>query len=297
MTNSTSLPTPWESLLAGCISGMVAISICHPLDVIRTELQLKPAKLKDPVIFPAIRQHGLKFLYSGFWLPFYAQGFYKSIIFTTNTASKQYIFNDSSSTTYGVLGSGFIAGMVNALAVAPVEMIRTRQILSKGNSNYQSSKSIRECVRDVIGESGPFGLWRGYMPTALRDGPGIGLYLLAFEKMKEILIVNSISNSSLDNNVCSKSIGNSQMLWIRIVSGSAAGVAFWLWALPIDTVKTLIESSKGTSFNSSLRKQIAEEGLQKLVRSFPAAIGRGIPSAAVTLTTYDMLIEGLINSK
>jgi len=32
-------------------------------------------------------------------------------------------------------------------------------------------------------------------------------------------------------------------LWERIVAGGAAGVAFWVWALPVDCIKTVMEAS------------------------------------------------------
>jgi hypothetical protein len=87
------------------------------------------------------------------------------------------------------------------------------------------------------------------------------------------------------------------------VSGAAAGMAFWTIALPLDSLKTNIQSQsfpagvwRGRLLLESLelsRLLVRERGLRYLFRGASVAFGRGIPSAAITLTTYDVIRKRL----
>ena len=165
--------------------------------------------------------------------------------------------------------------------VTPVEIIRARLILGGHAIN-----SMWECTKAIVHEGGSImSLWRAFPLTVLRDGPGVAFYLYTFQQGKKYL-----SKGSLEKDIA---LGN------RVLAASTAGVVFWMYALPVDTLKTLVESrghNDGVEKNSSLLNHIRRiynevGGLRYLYRSWPVALGRGIPGAAVTLTTYDILEE------
>lgn len=205
-------PTPLESFLSGSVAGMCAISVCHPFDVIRTNLQVnRSTKLSSlRAVLMVVEKRGLHALYDGFCLPFFAQSVYKAVIFSTNTFSSTYIFRGKKGSPICTFLSGSLAGVVNSLLVAPVEIIRTRQII--GSNSESSAISVLSSARKIYLEFGITGFWRGFVPTALRDGPGIGFYLLAFDYTKRILTDKE-----------PPSFG------VRLLSGSLAGVSFWIW--------------------------------------------------------------------
>jgi hypothetical protein len=142
------------------------------------------------------------------------------------------------------------------------------------------------------------GLWRGIIPTVIRDGPGVGFYLLAFEQSKLLLSAGSGEQSkSLPETSSVRPLS----LATRIAAASTAGVAFWLWALPVDSLKTMVEAGSGGKGSgglfgatmATLRTLAKEGGYWRLLRPWPVAISRGVPSAIVTLTTYDFIMEAL----
>jgi solute carrier family 25 carnitine/acylcarnitine transporter 20/29 len=103
---------------------------------------------------------------------------------------------------------------------------------------------------------------------------------------------NIIMNNKLDS---SSSLSSTTTFLIKLLSGSFAGVGFWLWAFPVDTIKTVMESSSKSSpkMYPTIIQLLKEGGINRLYRGWSIAIARGIPSAAVTLTTYDYCIEFL----
>lgn len=258
-------PSPFQSLIAGTISGMTAILVCHPLDVIRTRLQLD----SNLSFMQAVRVGSL---YSGFKTPFFAQGFYKAVIFSANTVSLNYIFRGKR-TQENVLISGCIAGTINSLVVAPVEMVRTTQIL---RARLHPGESILETVKTLIESRGVHSLWAAALPTILRDGPGMGLYMLAFEQAKPFL---AEFDSFRDH-----------LLFTKMTAGASAGIVFWTWAIPIDTIKAIIESRIQSAGTTAAQDTSMRSIFIRSLKSLPIAYLRGIPSAAVTLTTYDLIM-------
>lgn len=281
---TTTPPTPFESLIAGSISGMAAVIACHPLDVIRTKMQVEHNLSIRQAVSSSIQDNGIRSLYKGFFVPFAAQIVYKSIIFATNTASNTFLFHNKSDLSTIFL-SGTIAGSVNGLVVSPVEIIRTTQIMA---AKEGINKSVLGAVKYILQNRGPLGLWVGLPPTIARDGPGMGFYMIAFHECKKL--IQSIDGSQ----------GNPPTMLNRLVSGSLAGISFWTWAIPIDTVKTIIETSIRSSHQgqgtlaSTVVKHLRQMKLADFYRALPVAYIRGIPSAAVTLTVYDLLVEKMV---
>lgn len=207
--------TPMESFIAGSVSGMSAIAICHPFDVVRTKIQLsKSSEGTLHVVRRMISQRGLIALYDGFFLPFCAQSAYKAIVFSTNTLSAAYLFKNRKD-SYADFISGLIAGVVNSALVAPVELIRTKQIVGTSNGKIP----IFQCILSIHRENGLRGFWKGFIPAALRDGPGVGFFLLAF---------NSCKNLSRHFDTKGREVWSKSPV-VKLLSGAAAGIAFWTW--------------------------------------------------------------------
>jgi solute carrier family 25 carnitine/acylcarnitine transporter 20/29 len=231
------LPAYFDSLIAGSISGSAGVVVCHPFDVIRTQIQSGRSQRGVINCFKdIIREHGVGGFYTGLLGPFFAQAVYKSVIFTTNSAVSKFVFTGEKS-NQTIFLSGLIAGSVNAFIVAPVELLRTRQILSGSKISFHST------FQTLITEGGVRGLFRGLFPAILRDGPGIGAYFLTFDTCKKMLSHNSTISSNNPKKSYPNQVQASPPLWVRLLSASLAGVSFWVIALPIDTAKTILESS------------------------------------------------------
>ena len=300
-------------LAAGSLAGCSSMIVCHPLDVLRVRMQTdsRVGLTVRIVLSDLLRHEGPSGLYRGFWPPFFAQGLYKATIFCTNFLVGQYIFTGVK-TPANTFASGFIAGSVNSFVVAPIELLRTRLILTSTATSspfhcrrVHQSRSMSSCLREILAEPrGIRGLWRGLLLTIVRDGPGVGLYLLAFEESKSRLACMAETIRSEDAEV-PPSLSATQ----RIAAAACAGIAFWMWALPVDGVKTLFEIKKSnvgthlvdSKFASNSTRAILASlfdgprgmlgGALQLLRSWPVALGRGLPSAVITLTTYDTFLE------
>jgi hypothetical protein len=109
-------------------------------------------------------------------------------------------------------------------------------------------------------------------------------------------------------------------LWLVIRTVSVltcfACYRFWLWALPVDTIKSVVQTSdpsahkgpKGSCCSRHVdphagvnvagvvdvvRTLTAEHGVARLFRGWQAAFIRGLPGAAVTLATHAAVVRAL----
>eukprot|EP00429_Kryptoperidinium_foliaceum_P009645 CAMPEP_0176002948 /NCGR_PEP_ID=MMETSP0120_2-20121206/916_1 /TAXON_ID=160619 /ORGANISM="Kryptoperidinium foliaceum, Strain CCMP 1326" /LENGTH=105 /DNA_ID=CAMNT_0017335565 /DNA_START=179 /DNA_END=496 /DNA_ORIENTATION=- len=83
---------------------------------------------------------------------------------------------------------------------------------------------------------------------------------------------------------------------VLVASGAAAGVAFWLIGLPLDTMKTWVQNGSAHDLRHAWQLAQAEgflNGIQSLNRGWQVAYGRGAPSAAITVTTYSLIFSYL----
>lgn len=324
-----------NSLIAGSIAGMTSCTLFHPLDVIRTKMQattkLKGAETaaniskqfvsgissskafrstssginasSGPLAFfsHTIQNGGLRAIYTGFSFPLAAQACYKSTIFTVNRLSHNFIIDTRSKehlrtggcapyqlTVFDHFICGVLSGSVNALLfVSPVEYIRSQLIHQ--HTHIAQGKKMKDVVmngpmdviKTTLKRDGIFGLWRGAGVTLARDSVGCGSFFVCYELGKKYLpIITQVEPSSQIH---------------MIGAGMMAGIGYWAMSLPLDALKTLVQTGKAHSALDTLSLLMNRDGIVKtasqLYRGWQLAFGRGAPSAAVTLMTYSTVYD------
>jgi hypothetical protein len=265
---------------------------------------------------------GLRTLYTGITLPLAAQAVYKGTVFTVNnlteTAIKEWQTQENYKlghfvpyqlTLWDRFLSGFMGGAVNAaFFCTPVEYVRNQQIALIGTSmsppSSSKAASTTPTVKDrrppplksttgpisviqrTVNTNGILGLWRGMASTVLRDSVGCGLFFVSMAYAQERL------TAPYSSSVTQAQPSTSTIM----LSGAIAGVAFWVWALPVDTLKTWIQS--GTASNLTHAVQMSQRNgligsIPSLFRGWQVAYTRGAPSAAITVLTYSSVLQHL----
>jgi hypothetical protein len=315
-----------NSLMAGSISGMASTAVIYPLDVIRTKMQsasilassstgstgtgnsasaaaANAAANRGPlqVLKHTLQHGGVRALYTGLTLPLAAQAIYKGTVFTVNNVMqttiidwrtwenhKTGIMRPGQLQDWDRFWCGAVAGGVNAaLFVTPVEFIRNQLIaqhtkLANGGQGpkvgaVQQFAGSWDVVRHSMRQHGVAALWRGVSWSIYRDTLGCGCFFYAMAWTQHQLTEP----------------GEQPGMTATIVSGGVAGLSFWVASLPLDTIKTWVQSS---DLNTTVSAQSAVQNIyrnsgvvgvvQQLFRGWQVAYTRGIPSAAITITIY-----------
>ncbi|CAJ1942376.1 unnamed protein product [Cylindrotheca closterium] len=285
-----------NSLLAGSFAGMASTLVCYPFDVLRIKIQSSAFDKTSVGVIGTFRQTiqsgGFRALYVGLALPFGAQAIYKGTIFTVNNLTLEALLDfhnkgrQSHQGEYQLTSTdrficGFTGGAINGgLFVTPVEYVRNRLISEQGKSKAAKGTTI-SVIRSTLINNGLSGLWRGMTSTVLRDSIGCGLYFVTMASAQEILSPNEKPSFQ-----------------IVLLSGALSGIAFWVWALPIDTMKTWIQNGTAKNMREAVvlaSRKGATGSMLALTRGWEVAYGRGAPSAAITVATYTSTYHYLMN--
>lgn len=78
-------------------------------------------------------------------------------------------------------------------------------------------------------------------------------------------------------------------LWARVLAGSMTGVSSWAFVYPIEVVKTRIQSGMYSSVRHCVSSSLRKEGIGVFYRGLGVAMMRAAPTAAVTLSLFDVL--------
>lgn len=277
-----------------------------PSSIHSTQQHISSTSSPLQVISHTIRNGGLKAFYTGFSFPLMAQAAYKATVFTTNRLSQNFIMDTKNKeqqkngifTPYQLKLSdhftcGAIAGFVNALLfVSPVEFIRNQLIAQHtliAEGSLSKSKMMHgplDVIRNTVKSKGILGLYTGTAVTLLRDSLGCGAFFVNFEIGKKYL--PSITGHDPDS------------LIVSIGSGMMAGFGYWFASLPLDSLKTLVQTGKSTSALDTTKYLVERygfyAGISQLYRGWQLAFGRGSPAAVVTLTTYSAVYSYCSNT-
>lgn len=268
------LPEATKIILAGAASGIVSTAAIHPMDTIRTRLQSTRhfTGVFDCAV-KTVKNEGLRALYKGVGTPLVFQGAYKTVMFSSYTFAQR-ILKGSKNEKLGALSiaaCGGFAGGVNSFVVTPVELVRNRQMV-----NYGKTPGAFAIVKQVVKQRGVAGLFKGQALTLLRDVPGVSAWYFTNEMM--LRAQQRPGGSAKDLNT-----------WNILFAGATAGFAFWSVALPLDTIKTKLQTDMSGLYQGPFDcglKTVRNQGVLELFRGWPVAFGRGIPAAALVFWTF-----------
>jgi solute carrier family 25 carnitine/acylcarnitine transporter 20/29 len=229
-----------NEFMYGMIGGTVGVMTSHPFDTIKTRIQSKTSlTIKD-----AIKSGSL---YHGLSAPLVGVMIEKSIVFGFYEKSKILIKND--------FVNGIIGGLMCSVIVTPIDKIKIHyQNKTVDNKNKLMLKS----------------LYRGFIPTVLRETPGFGIYFSTY---------NYLNNNYNDD----KNLGK------NFIFGSLSGLSAWLFIYPMDLIKTTIQSSNEKKEIKQVINNIYNTGgLSNFYKGFSLACMRCMPLHGGVFLGYEM---------
>ena len=168
-------------MVIAAFSGMGAATICHPLDVIRVQMQTEGATYKNPLdcAKSVVDKEGLAAgLYAGIGAAYLRQWLYGSCrigiyAFLLEQAQSENIANGLDKNLISLkakLFMGMCSGGIGSFVGTPSELALVRMTAdSKLPKNQRRNyKGIGDCLSRIASEEGVFSLWTGAQATVLR---------------------------------------------------------------------------------------------------------------------------------
>ncbi|ORX85442.1 solute carrier family 25, member 20-like protein [Basidiobolus meristosporus CBS 931.73] len=273
----------WKDFLAGSFGGMAQVLVGHPLDTVKTRLQIEGAssRFKGPLdcLFQTVRHEGFLGLYKGMASPLVGISAVNALLFAAYSRLKliQVSQPEQTLTIKQIALAGAGAGAINSILASPVELLKIRlqgQYHGKGDINRAYSGPI-DCARKLIREGG------------LRNGLFRGFWVTVSKRSKRTLTPAGGNPTELP-------------VWKLMIAGSCGGISYWCASYPLDVIKSKAQNSKqplGKNYVINIGQEIYREGgASALFRGFtPTGMFQEPCPINCLLTLFSHLVMRVLN--
>ncbi|XP_073115099.1 uncharacterized protein [Elaeis guineensis] len=169
--------------------------------------------------------------------------------------------------------AGSVAGMVEHLAMFPVDTLKTRMQMLAASSPHHAP--VGRFLAAIVRSEGPSGLYRGIAAMGLGAGPAHAVYFAVYEVCKDRLGGN-------------RPDGRHHPL-IHAISGVLATTASDAVLTPMDVVKQRLQLRRSPygGVRDCVVRMLREEGLGSFYASYRTTVIMNAPFTAVHFSTYE----------
>ncbi|XP_072965960.1 mitochondrial phosphate carrier protein 3, mitochondrial-like [Typha angustifolia] len=243
-----------EFYAACAVGGALSCCLTHtaitPLDVVKCNMQIDPAKYKSVVSgFSVLRkEQGFRGFFRG-WAPtllgYGAQGackygfyeFFKK--YYADIAGPEYAAKYK---TLIYLAGSASSEVIADVALCPMEAVKVRVQTQPG-----FARGLSDGLPKILRSEGVKGLYKGLGPLWGRQIPYTMMKFASFENIVELMYKNVISTPK---DQCSKPF----QLGVSFVGGYAAGILCAIISHPADNLVSLLNNAKGTTVSDAVKK-------------------------------------------
>ncbi|KDP24457.1 hypothetical protein JCGZ_25021 [Jatropha curcas] len=172
-------------LAAGACAGMTSTFVTYPLDVLRLRLAVEPGyRTMSEMAFNMLREEGVASLYYGLGPSLIGIAPYIAVNFCIFDLIKKSLPEKYQQKAQSSLVTAVVSAAVATLTCYPLDTIR-RQMQMKGTPY----KTVLDAFPGIIQRDGIIGLYRGFLPNALKNLPNSSIRLTTFDMMKRLISV------------------------------------------------------------------------------------------------------------
>ncbi|KAL3531696.1 hypothetical protein ACH5RR_005217 [Cinchona calisaya] len=173
-------------LAAGACAGMTSTFITYPLDVLRLRLAVEPGyKTMTQVALNMLKEEGVASFYNGLGPSLIGIAPYIAVNFCVFDLVKKAIPEEVQKRTETSLLTGLISATVATVMCYPLDTIR-RQMQMRGTPY----KTVLDAFPGILERDGLVGLYRGFVPNALKTLPSSSIKLTTFDTVKRLIIAS-----------------------------------------------------------------------------------------------------------
>jgi len=279
------------ALASGAVAGGCEICVTMPFDTIKTQMQFHTGPTRLNIYTGGkyiVQQKGIRGLYYGLPAMLTQVSAKASIRFFAFEAAKAKLIKYNGGTEAGWINllSGLCAGVVeSAVWVAPLERLKVLRMAQISNPNPKYRTLVGTAMM-VSKEHGIQGLYKGFVPTAMRGGSSLAVRFFLYHDLKRIVTGGKPENCT-----------TIQMLASGFLTGCASTTA----NMPIDVAKSRIQQQdkanpKYTGTFQCIARTFKDEGFLALYKGMSARILKVGLGQAITFTIYDRISDLLVDT-
>ncbi|WVN86208.1 uncharacterized protein L203_101369 [Cryptococcus depauperatus CBS 7841] len=207
--------------------------------------------------------------------------------------------------------SGALSGLSSAVVLQPLDLLKTRIQQSQGDARSKRQR-VQSVVKQVLKEDGPAGLWRGTMPTLIRNVPGVAIYFYSLSAIRNHLsqipyfaitvpVLDqegnpfvSLRTSEMKREASTRSAIVKLSSVGNLLAGAVGRTSVGFVLSPITVVKARFESNRYSNYHSilgALSSLYKTHGIKGFFQGFTATAARDAPYAGIYLVFYEKCKE------
>lgn len=275
-----------KTMVAGAVAGMVSRVFCHPIDTLKSKLQVvKEREGLARMASRTLRGEGLRGLYAGFPVVCLGSAPANCLYFTSYEWSKGRLEElEWLNPTAAHLCAGFAAEAFSCVLWVPIDVSKERMQVQSVSAQPTRYHSSWHCLRQIAQEEGIRGVYRGYGATLASFGPFSAIYLASYEQYKKRAIARWGKGPNKD------------LPFPAYVAGGALAGAFASFlTTPLDMAKLRLQvqrSGSGFHFHYAnilhgMRDIWHTEGARGLFKGVGARMLFQAPLTAITMSTFE----------
>lgn len=306
----------WKSFVAGATAGGIESAITYPFEFAKTRLQLlrnapnvaqtvaegaqaagaakttaetaakavaRPATNPFSLIYQVVRNDGFGAIYAGCF-PFVIGNTAKAGVRFLGFDTLRGLLRDKNgnlSTMRGALAGLGAGALESVLALTPGESIKTALIDDRRGAQKYSGKGFAG-IRLLVKDNGIGVLYRGVLPVTTRQAANSTIRLGSYQTLRSMW-----ENSK----------GSTLTSGETFALGALVGTITVYATMPIDTVKTRMQSVSGNKEHSGMIRTftsiVKNDGVKALWRGSTARLGRLVMSGGIVFTIYEKVMQVL----
>jgi len=288
------------ALLAGALAGGVADFSVHPIDTVRTRLQVQKSQGSNAAyrgtahaFSSIIKNEGFTALYKGIGIVLASTIPAHALYFGGYEISKMMLKSDKIPDPVVHFASGGIADICGSFIWVPMDVVKQRLQIQKKDATGGALKykGSWHALQTIFQEEGVRGLFKGYWAAIATYGPFVAIYFTAYEQFKKAS--QSIFKVSTEEDL---------PFVVQLVNGGTAGGLAACLTNPMDVIKTRMQvqstkaSGDATYYRGifhAVKSILQEEGVSAFGKGLYARILWIAPGTAITIALYEQFKSGL----
>ncbi|KAI0409611.1 mitochondrial dicarboxylate carrier protein [Xylaria palmicola] len=299
-----------QVVTAGATAGLISRFVIAPLDVVKIRLQLQSHSLSDPLshqnlrgspiykgtvrtLQHIVRNEGITGLWKGNVPAELMYVSYAAVQFTayrSTTMLLRRLVGEENRLPHVAESfiSGATAGATATATTYPLDLLRTR-FAAQGNDRVYTS--LRRAIWEIKRDEGVSGFFRGLSPALAQIVPLMGIFFAIYETVRPLLGQLDLPWGSGD-----------------ATAGVIASVTAKTGVFPLDLVRKRIQV-QGPTRSRYVHRNIPEyagtirtiqqivktERVRGLYRGLTVSLMKAAPASAVTMWTYERVLNFLIS--
>ncbi|PON51164.1 Mitochondrial carrier protein [Parasponia andersonii] len=173
-------------LAAGACAGMTSTFITYPLDVLRLRLAVEPGyRTMSEIALNMLREEGVAAFYYGLGPSLIGIAPYIAVNFCVFDLVKKSMPENFQKKAEASLVTALVSASLATLTCYPLDTVR-RQMQMRGTPY----KTVLDAIPGIVALDGFMGLYRGFLPNALKNLPNSSIKLTTYDFVKRLIAMS-----------------------------------------------------------------------------------------------------------